>query len=126
MAAAVALGVLMGALPLPGLHIVASLWGATRLRLNRVVAVGSQNLCAPPFVPAAAFLLGYRLLHGAWFKASSLAEVWQLLGRQLPLRLVDYALGALLLAGPLALAAGLSAWGGLALLKRLRTGKGRA
>jgi uncharacterized protein (DUF2062 family) len=126
MAAAVAMGVLMGALPLPGLHIAASLWGATRLRLNRVVAVGSQNLCAPPFVPAAAFLLGYRLLHGAWFKAASLAEAWQLLGRELHLRLMEYALGAALLAWPLAMAAGLLAWLLLALMARLKPGKGAA
>jgi uncharacterized protein (DUF2062 family) len=126
MAAAVAVGVLMGALPLPGLHMAASLWGATRLRLNRVVAVGSQNLCAPPFVPAAAFLLGYRLLHGAWFKAASLAEAWQLLGRELHLRLMEYALGALLLAWPLALAAGLLAWLLLALLSGLKPRKGAA
>jgi uncharacterized protein (DUF2062 family) len=116
--AAVAVGLLCGTLPIPGFHIWASLGMAMRLRLNRVLAVGVQNFCAPPFVPVAAFELGHYLLHGRWFVASNPQEAWDMVIKSFHLRLAEYALGAVLLAFPLALAGGLMGWGLAALLQR--------
>ena len=61
---AVALGVLLGAVPLIAFHTIAILIAAALLRLNRVAAVAASQFCMPPFVPALCIEVGYFLRHG--------------------------------------------------------------
>jgi len=110
-ALAAAVGILFGALPIPGLHIWATLLASTQLRLNRLIAVNIQHLCAPPFVPVAAFELGHWLLHGRFWWEGSWQAAWNGLAKELHLRLLEYALGGLALAPVLAAVAGLLGWG---------------
>ena len=93
---AAALGVVLGATPLLGLHTVAILASAGYLKLNRPMAVAASQLCIPPLVPALCIETGYVLRHGRLLTELSL----QTLGREAPLRLFDWLLGSLLV-GPL-------------------------
>jgi uncharacterized protein (DUF2062 family) len=61
---AVALGVLLGASPLIGLHTLSILIAAAWLQLNRVVAVAASQFCMPPLVPALCIETGYYLRFG--------------------------------------------------------------
>ena len=63
-AAAAMLGVFLGALPLIACHGIVIVFFATRLRLNRLIALNIQHLCAPPLVPALAVEVGYFARHG--------------------------------------------------------------
>jgi hypothetical protein len=72
---------------------------ATRLQLNKVMAVSVQNLCMPPFVPMICIELGYRMRYGRWLTefttTTIVAELYQ--------RLFEWLLGSLVVA-PLAAA----------------------
>lgn len=89
-------GVFMGALPLLMCHTVAILYVTTRLRLNRAMAVATQNICAPPLVPALCIEVGYFLRNGTWLTEVSrrtlLLEAHQ--------RLLEWLIGSLI-AGPI-------------------------
>src|SRR5512138_299849 len=63
LAVAGAFGALVGTLPLPGLHTVLVYVGARHLRLNRIMALGANQLGMPPLVPALCIELGYYLRH---------------------------------------------------------------
>ena len=94
-------GILLGVLPLIGAHTVSILYVTTRLSLNRALALTIQNVCAPPFVPAACILLGHFMRQGRWLVFSELRHV------ALHEYLFDWLLGSLILAPLLALLAGL-------------------
>ena len=71
MAGAVGVGLFFGIAPLWGLQLLASLWVAHRLGLNKVVAGVASNISIPPMIPFifyAALSLGHRLLKGKWFE----------------------------------------------------------
>ncbi len=102
LAAAATLGILLGTLPLIACHSVAIIFCATRLRLNRLLALNVSHLCAPPFVPALAIEVGFFVRNGRWLTEFNL----QTLGREIPQRLIDYLIGAFMLAPLLALGAG--------------------
>jgi glycosyltransferase involved in cell wall biosynthesis len=93
-------GVLLGALPLIGAHTVSILYVTTRLSLNRALALAIQNVCVPPFVPAACILLGQFMRQGRLTALGDLSRV--------PWRdhLLDWLLGSLILAPVLAVFAG--------------------
>jgi uncharacterized protein (DUF2062 family) len=95
-----AVGTFLATLPLISLHTVVIVYFATRLRLNRVMAVAVQNLCMPPFVPMICIELGYRMRYGEWLtefsKQTVLAELHH--------RLYEWLLGSLVVA-PIAAAA---------------------
>jgi uncharacterized protein (DUF2062 family) len=93
---AAALGVVLGATPLLGLHTITILASAGYMRLNRPIAVAASQLCMPPLVPALCIETGYVLRHGRLLTELSL----QTLGREAPVRLLDWLLGSLLV-GPL-------------------------
>lgn len=93
---AAALGVVIGATPLLGLHTVSILASAGYMRLNRPIAVAASQLCMPPLVPVLCIETGYVLRHGRLLTELSM----QTLGREAPLRLFDWLLGSLLV-GPL-------------------------
>jgi uncharacterized protein (DUF2062 family) len=102
LAAAGALGVLLGALPLIACHTIAILFTAGFLRLNKVAALSTSQLCMPPFVPAICIELGYFLRHGKFLTEVSLKT----LGYQGLDRCYEWLIGSLLLAPILALFVG--------------------
>lgn len=75
LAAAGAMGVFLGALPLIACHTLAILLTAGFFRLNRVVAVSTSQLCMPPIVPALCIEAGYYLRHGRFLTEISLETV---------------------------------------------------
>jgi glycosyltransferase involved in cell wall biosynthesis len=119
LAAAVWVGIFLGALPIIPFGIVTIVYACHRLHLNKLVAVGASNLCCAPFVPLLCIELGHYLVHGRfWYEFNRhtlLAEIHYRLG--------EWLLGALLL-GPLlgALGALLTYW----LVRALRRRRGRS
>jgi uncharacterized protein (DUF2062 family) len=99
----VATGLLLATLPLVGFHTLAILYATTRLRLNRLLAVNVQHLCAPPFVPLACIWLGFFIRTGAQIGLDDLRSI----GANLPVYILDWFIGSLVLAPVLALAGGL-------------------
>jgi len=102
LAAAGALGVFLGTLPLIAFHTLAILFAAAFLRLNKVAAVSASQVCMPPFVPALCIEAGYFMRHGEFLTEISLRT----LGYQGLERLWEWLLGSLLLAPLLGLVAG--------------------
>jgi len=93
-------GLLLGTLPLIGAHTVSILYVTTRLSLNRALALTIQNVCTPPFVPAACIMLGHLMRQGRWLVFADLRHV------ALKEFLFDWLLGSLVLAPVLAVFAG--------------------
>jgi len=112
-----AVGTFLAALPLISLHTVMIIYIATRLRLNRVMAVSIQNLCMPPFVPMLCIELGYRMRYGHWLTEFSRKT---LVG-ELHHRLFEWLLGSLVVAPVAAVLVG----GGVFLAARAIQGRGR-
>ncbi|MEO5357884.1 MAG: DUF2062 domain-containing protein [Nitrospirae bacterium YQR-1] len=103
-------GIFIGTLPLFFMHTVTIGFVATRLRLNRLIAINMQHFCAPPFVPVLALEAGYFILHGKLlWKMSDLGnihttrELWAVAGELF----FEYVAGAIILAPLLALLCGL-------------------
>lgn len=109
-----AFGAFVGALPILGLHTVAVYFGAQRLRLNRLVALGANQLGMPPIVPALCVEVGYYLRHGTWLTEISLRT----LGSEAPQRLWEWTLGSLVVAPALAVVMGGGIWVAAALIQR--------
>lgn len=116
LAAAAAVGVFLGALPIIALHTVAILFAAGYLRLNKVVAIAASQLTMPPVVPALCIEIGYYLRHGRWLTEISL----ETLGYQGLERLYEWFLGSLLLGPFLAGATALVIYGMAGILRRER------
>jgi glycosyltransferase involved in cell wall biosynthesis len=95
LAAAGALGVLLGALPLIGFHTVSILFVASFFRLNKIVAISTSQLCMPPFVPALCIEVGHFLRHGRFLTEISLETI----GYQGLERIYEWLIGSLLV-GP--------------------------
>lgn len=64
LAAAAALGMFIGTLPILGLHTISIIYVSVMLRLNKMMSVGISNLCMPPFVPIACVWIGHYLING--------------------------------------------------------------
>ena len=109
-----AFGALAGALPVLGLHTVIVYFGAQRMRLNRLMALGTNQLGIPPVVPALCIEVGHYLHHGTWLTEISMRT----LGREAPQRYLEWALGALFVGPALAVVAGGSVWLLAVLLQR--------
>lgn len=101
-ALAVTVGIFLATLPLLAAHSVTIIFVATRLRLNRLIALNVSHLCAPPFVPALAVEAGYFLRNGRFLTEFNM----QTLGYEALQRFWEYLLGAVALAPILALLAG--------------------
>ena len=117
LAAAVWVGIFLGALPIIPFGIAAIVYASHRLHLNKLAAVGASNVCCAPFVPFLCVELGHYLVYGSFWREFNRHT---LLG-ELDHRLWEWLLGALLL-GPLLGAAG--ALLTYALVRGLRKGKG--
>lgn len=100
---AVMLGIFLGTLPLFAMHSVTIVFMATRLKLNRLIALNVSHLTAPPFVPAMAIEVGYFLRHGRFLTEFNL----QTLGHEALQRLAEYLIGSILLAPVLGILAGI-------------------
>ncbi|MFC1884055.1 DUF2062 domain-containing protein [Thermodesulfobacteriota bacterium] len=98
LAAAGALGVFLGALPLIAFHIAAILFTAGFLRLNKIAAVTASQLCMPPIVPAICIEAGYFMRHGSFLTEVSL----ETLGYQALERIFEWFLGSLIVGPALA------------------------
>ena len=81
------LGIIIATLPIFGLHSIAIVFAATRLRLNRLIAFNVQHICAPPFVPLLCIEVGHYLRFGnflteivwsvEWFKDHFWGWMWE-------------------------------------------------
>ena len=96
------LGMLVGCLPLIGFQTVSVLMAATLLGRNRWIALGVNQLCMPPLVPALCVEAGYFLRHGRFLTEISL----QTLGYQAPQRLLEWLIGGVVLGPVLAFTVG--------------------
>ncbi len=118
--AAAAMGTFVATLPLISLHTVVILYVATRLHLNRVMAVAIQNLCMPPVVPFVCVELGYWIRHGRWLSEMT-RETWV---HQAPQRVWEWFLGSLVAAPIIAAVTGLLVFGVAAWVGGKAAGKG--
>jgi glycosyltransferase involved in cell wall biosynthesis len=98
LAAAGALGVFLGTLPLIGIHTITILFTAGFFRWNKIVALSTSQMCMPPLVPALCIETGYFLRHGKFLTEISLNT----LGHQALQRCYEWLLGSILLAPVLA------------------------
>jgi len=94
LAAAGALGVFIGTLPLIGFHNIAILFAAGYFRLNKVVALATSGLCVPPLVPALCIEAGYFMRHGTFLTEISIKT----LGYQALERIYEWLIGSFVLA----------------------------
>ena len=90
---AVMLGIFLATLPLVAIHSVAIVFVATRLKLNRLIALNVSHFCAPPFVPGMAVELGYFLRNGKFLTEFTI----QTMGHEALQRVGDYLLGSIFL-----------------------------
>ncbi|HEY5999207.1 MAG TPA: DUF2062 domain-containing protein [bacterium] len=118
LAAAAALGMFVGALPVIGLHTLLVYALARRLRLNRLMALGANQLGMPPFVPALCIETGYYLRHGEFLTEISMRT----LGREALDRFWEWLIGAFTLGPVLALTVGGAIWMLAALVQRRGAG----
>ena len=96
LAAAVWVGIFVGALPIIPFGIAAIVYVSHRLHLNKLAGVAASNVCCFPFVPLACVETGHFLRHGRFLLAF---DRHVLLG-EIHLRLWEWLLGALVI-GPI-------------------------
>ena len=101
-----AFGVFAGTLPIIGLHTVLVYYGAQRLQLNRLLALGTNQLGIPPFLPALCIEVGYYLRHGTWLTEVSMRTLW----REAPQRFWEWTIGAFVVGPVLAVVVGGAIW----------------
>ncbi|MBU8910353.1 MAG: DUF2062 domain-containing protein [Desulfobacterales bacterium] len=89
------IGIFLGTLPLIALHTLVILMVAGFFRLNKLVAVGTSQLCMPPVVPAICIEAGYFLTHDGTFLTDISFET---IGNQGLQRLYEWFLGSLIIA----------------------------
>jgi glycosyltransferase involved in cell wall biosynthesis len=102
LAASASLGVFLATLPLVCVHTLIILYFATRLHLNKIMALAIQNLCVPPFVPIICIELGHFMIYGRWLTDVS----WNAVFGQVGMRLWEWFLGSLIVAPILGTLAG--------------------
>lgn len=103
MAAAVWVGIFVGALPIIPFGIAAIVYVSHRLHLNKLASVAASNVCIAPFVPLACVETGHFLLHGGFLFAFDR----HVLLYEIHLRLWEWLLGALVIGPILGLAGAL-------------------
>ena len=106
LAAAVFVGIFIGALPIIPFGIVTIVYVAHRLHLNKLAAVGASNVCFFPFVPLACIEAGYFFRYGRFwtdFNRQTLVD-------ETYLRLWEWLVGALVVGTVLGLLGGWLTW----------------
>ncbi len=111
---AAGVGTFLAVLPLPWLHMVVILYVATRLNLNRIMALSIQNFFAPPFTPALCMAVGHLMLHGTWLPRlpRSMADLYACF--------VEWAVGSLVVAPVFAVVSGVVVYRLAAIVQRRR------
>ena len=112
MAGSVGVGLFFGIAPIWGFQLLAALWVAHRLRLNKAVTAVAANISIPPMVPfllIAAMTLGHWLVTGKRFEfepvgktewlTTAKAHVWEWLLGSFALAILVSAVGTLLTYG---------------------------
>jgi len=107
LAMSAAVGTFFAVLPLISMHTLVIAYVATRLHLNKIMALNIQHLCMPPFVPLICIELGYYIQNGRWLTDINLNTVFG----QLPARLIEWLLGSLIVAPIAALLTGAVVFG---------------
>ncbi|MEW5804638.1 MAG: DUF2062 domain-containing protein [bacterium] len=102
LAAAAAVGMFLAVLPLISIHTLVIIYVATRLHLNKIMAINIQHLAMPPFIPAACIELGYYLRYGRWLTEFSARVIFN----QFTERLWEWLLGSLIIAPVAAIVVG--------------------
>ncbi|MBI9080496.1 MAG: DUF2062 domain-containing protein [Pseudodesulfovibrio sp.] len=97
------LGMLLGTLPLIGLHSLSIVIILGYFRLNKITGLAVSQLCIPPFVPALCIEVGYYIRHGHFLTDISL----QTLGYEALDRIWEWMLGSLVLGPVLGLSIGI-------------------
>ncbi len=96
LAAAVWVGVFIGAQPIIPFGIAVTVYVCHKLHLNKLAAVGASNICCAPFVPFLCIELGHYLLYGKfWYEFNRHSLL-----NEIHYRLWEWLIGALLI-GPL-------------------------
>jgi len=101
-----AFGAFAGALPILGLHTILVYVGAQRMKLNRMVALGANQIGIPPVLPALCIEVGYYLRHHTWLTEVSMRT----LGQEAPQRFWEWMLGALVVGPAVAVVVGGAIW----------------
>ncbi len=102
LAAAAALGVFLGTLPLIACHTIAIIFAAGFLRLNKVASITASQLCMPPFIPAICIEAGHFILNGRFLTEISVKTI----GYQAIDRLLEWVIGSIIVAPVIAAGTG--------------------
>jgi len=102
-------------------HTVVIIYVATRLHLNKPMAVAVQNFYMPPFVPFLCVEVGHCMRYGRWWRDFS----WDSVVVNVHQRLYEWLLGSLILAPLYALIAGGAVYTLAAAINRRRRGAAR-
>lgn len=94
LAAAAFAGVFIATLPLVSVHSFVILYVATRLHLNKIMALAIQHVCMPPFVPILCIETGHYFLYGEFLTDIS----WHTVFGEIPTRLWEWFIGSLVIA----------------------------
>jgi len=119
LAMSAAVGIFLAVLPLLFVHTIVIIYVATRLHLNKIVAVNVQHLCMPPFVPALCIEVGYYMRYGRWLTDISFTTVFS----QFSDRLIEWFLGSLIIAPAGAVLMGVVIFIPATLIKKRSTAK---
>ena len=106
LAASAAVGTYLAVLPLIGVHMAVIFYVCWRFKLNKVMALGIQNLFMPPLSPFLCVELGYFLRHGSFLKDFNFDNCVA----QMHLRILEWLLGSLILAPVFAVICGAAVW----------------
>ncbi len=94
LAVSAAVGTFLAVLPLLFVHTLVILYVATRLHLNKIMALNIQHLCMPPVVPMLCIEVGYFMRNGCWLTDVGMETIVH----QAPDRLWEWFLGSLVVA----------------------------
>jgi uncharacterized protein (DUF2062 family) len=103
LAAAVGMGIFLGALPIIPFGMAVIVYVNQKLHLNKLAGVAASNLCVAPFVPFLCIETGHLMLHGhLWTDFNRVTLL-----RQIHLRAWEWLLGSLVVGPVLGLAGAL-------------------
>ncbi len=103
LAASAAIGIFLATLPLLFLHTLVILYVATKLNLNKLLAINVQHFCMPPFIPALCIEIGFYIRNDRWLTDLS----YQTIFVQFSDRLIEWFIGSLIVGPVLAVLAGI-------------------
>ena len=106
LAIAAGVGLFLATLPLIFMHTVVILYVSSKMRLNRLLALNVQHLCAPPWIPLACIEVGFFLRNGTWIDFEALKTMIPNLHQYV----LNWLLGSLVLAPVLGILGGLSVY----------------